>query len=86
MLGLAITNIVTIVGVVGLGLLVLALMRRSQQVVPDMAEQQAQTRDRAVAIDRGLPVMESDEKREPDPRDDTAFENVLNEELDDLSR
>jgi hypothetical protein len=84
-MGLVATIIVTLVLVLGLGLLIFKLLRRNQKVVPDMADQQAARRDQAVAVDeQGQPVMESQEADDAVPRDDAAFEGVLDEQLKDL--
>jgi hypothetical protein len=85
--GLAAIIIVAVLLVLGLGLLVFFLMRRSQTVVPDVAEQQGAPNDRVVSVDaQGRPVLESQEVDDSPPHDDAAFENVLKEELDDLGR
>jgi hypothetical protein len=85
--GLAAIIIVAVLLVLGLGLLVFFLMRRSQTVVPDVAEKQGAPNDRVVSVDaQGRPVRESQEVDDSPPRDDAAFENVLKEELDDLGR
>jgi hypothetical protein len=77
--------VVTLVLVVGLGVLIFTLMRRSQGVVPDMADKRAVDRDRVVAVDDlGRPVTASQENDEGEPRDDDAFEAVLKDELKDL--
>ena len=84
-MGLVATIIVTLVLVLGLGLLIFKLLRRNQKVVPEMADRQAARRDQAVAVDeQGQPVMESQEADDAAPRDDAAFEGVLDEQLKDL--
>jgi hypothetical protein len=71
--------------VIGLGILIFSLMRRSQTVVPDTADRQAAEKDRVVAVDdQGLPVLESEDGSPDPPRDATGFERVLNEEMKDL--
>lgn len=78
--------IVGVVLILGLGILVVAATRRSQGVVPDMADRKGAARDRVVAADdQGRPVMESQEGGDDaEPRDVAAFENVLKDELKDL--
>ncbi len=78
--------IVALAIVIVLGLLIFFLMRRSQKVVPDVADGPTRHRDLAVSVDEeGRTVTESQEAPEP-PRDDAAFEAVLKEELEDLGR
>jgi hypothetical protein len=78
--------IMGVVLIVGLGILVVAAMRRSQGVVPDMADRQGAGRDRVVAVDdEGRPVTESQAGEDVvEPRDVAAFEDVLKDELKDL--
>jgi beta-lactam-binding protein with PASTA domain len=84
--GLAVIIVVTVVLVLALGLLIFTLMRKSQKVVPHVADDRAADRDRVVATDdEGRPVTESQEEDDA-PRDDVAFESVLKDELEDLGR
>jgi hypothetical protein len=84
-MGLVATIIVTLVLVLGLGLLIFKLLRRNQKAVPDMADRQAARHDQAVAMDdQGQPVMESQEADDAAPPDNGAFEGVLDEQLKDL--
>ena len=83
----AVLIVVAVVLVLGFGLLIFFLMRRSQKVVPDAAGRHAAQRDRAVAVDdHGRPITESQADDDAAPRDDAAFEGVLKEELKDLGR
>ena len=80
-----IVTIVTLVLVLGLGLLIFKLIRRTKDVVPDVVDGPAAQRDRVVAVDDGgVPVMESQEGDAEGPHDDAGFEGVLNDQLDDL--
>jgi hypothetical protein len=73
--------------VIGLGILIFSLMRRSQTAVPDTADQRAAETNRVVAVDdQGAPVLESNDGPPDAPRDATGFERVLGEELEDLHR
>jgi hypothetical protein len=73
--------------IVGLGLLILALMRRAQRVVPDVTDRRPAGRKRVVAVDdQGSPIAASPDDEAATPRDAAAFEAVLKEELDDLGR
>jgi hypothetical protein len=79
-------GIVAAVLAVGVGLLIFFLMRRTQTVVPDVAEREVAHGDRVVADDgQGHEVTESQETPTP-PRDEDAFEAVLREERDELGR
>ena len=83
---IAVIVVITLALVLGLGLLIFSLMRRSQEVVPRIADDAAH-RDRVVAVDdEGRPVTESEEGGETAPRDDAAFDAALKEELKDLGR
>lgn len=78
--------IIAVLLVLGFGLLILALMRRSQKVVPDVADGRAADRERVVGVDeQGRPVTDAQEGPAP-PKDNTAFEGILKDELDDLGR
>jgi hypothetical protein len=72
--------------VAGLGyLIIFSLMKRSQKVVPDIADERAAGADRVVAVDdQGRPVTESRDVPPEPARDATAFEQVLDESLNDL--
>ncbi|HET6476066.1 MAG TPA: hypothetical protein VFH93_08330 [Thermoleophilia bacterium] len=81
---LGVIIIVTVLLVLGFGILIFRLMRRSQKVVPDVADGQAAKQDHVVAVDeQGRQVMASQEPVTP-VRDDAAFENVLKDEIHDL--
>ena len=82
---IAVLTIIVLALVIGLGIFVFSLMRRSQTVVPDTAERRAAEKDRVVAVDdQGRPVMESQDGFPDEPRDASGFENVLGEGLEDL--
>lgn len=77
--------VVALALVIGLGVLIFSLMRRSQDVVPDTADRQAAETDRVVAVDdQGSPVLESSDAPSGATRDASAFESILDEELDEL--
>ena len=77
--------IIALVLVIGLGVLIFSLMKRSQSAVPDAADRHAAEQDRVVARDdQGRPVTESQDGPAEVPRDATGFEKVLGEELHDL--
>ena len=85
-MSVAIIAVIAVVLVLGVGLLIVTLMRRSQTVVPYVADRQASGHERVVAVDeQGRDVTEALEDGGP-PRDDAAFESVLKDELDDLGR
>lgn len=77
-----------VVLVVGLGLLVFTVIRRSPRVVPDVVDRQRAPGDRIVAVDdEGQPVTEAQAGEEgAEPRDTAAFEDVLKDQLEDQRR
>jgi hypothetical protein len=81
---LGVIIVVAVLLVLGFGVLIFWLMRRSQKVVPDVADGQAAKHDHVVAVDeQGRQVTDSQEPATP-ARDDAAFENVLKDEIHDL--
>jgi hypothetical protein len=82
----AILVVVALVIVIGGGyLIVFRLMKGSQTVVPDVADERAAGADRVVAVnDHGQPVTEAEDLSPEPPRDEAGFERVLEESLDDL--
>jgi hypothetical protein len=83
---IVIIAVVAVLLVLGVGLLVFWLMRRSQQEVPKAADALAARRPQVVGADQqGRPVMDTDEPSEA-PRDTGAFENLLQVEIHDLGR
>ena len=84
---IAVIVVITLALVLGLGLLIFTLMRRSQEVVPRIADEDAAHHDRIVAVDdEGRPVTESEDGAEPASRDDVGFDAALKEELEELGR
>lgn len=80
----AIVAIVAVLLVLGVGLLIFSLMRKSQQAVPFVADEDRASKDNVVGVDaRGAEIRESDEAPSA-PRDQAAFESVLREEISDL--
>jgi len=83
---LGVIIIVTVLLVLGFGILIFRLMRRSQTVVPDVADRDAASRDRVVEVDeRGHRITEAQDPRSP-AHDDAAFEDLLKDEIHDLGR
>ena len=77
--------VVVLAVVLGLGYLILTMMRRSQTAVPRVADADTVPQNRIVATDEaGRPVRAFQESDEGAPRDSSAFEAVLKEELDEL--
>lgn len=77
--------VVVLAVVIGLGLLIFRLQRRSQTVVPEVAERHAEKSDRIVAVDAaGRPVTEAEEGPIDPQHDAAGFEAVLGESLEDL--
>ena len=84
---IAVIIVITLALVLGLGALIFSLIRRSQEAIPRIADEEAARTDRVVAIDDdGRPITESEAGAETAPRDDAGFEAVLKEELDGLER
>jgi hypothetical protein len=78
--------VVAVFVVLVLGLLVVSLLRRGQQVVPEVADRGRDQGDEVVATDeQGRPVLASQEPAVA-ARDDDAFEGVLHDELKHLAR
>jgi len=80
-----VVSIIAVALVAGLGVFIFYLMKRSRTIVPDMTDRKAAEKDQVVAVDdQGRAVMESEDVSPEEPRDVTAFESVLGEELKDL--
>ena len=80
----AIVAVVAVLLVLGVGLLILSLMRKSQQIVPRVADEDRTGKDNVVGVDdQGGEVRESQEPPSP-PRDQSAFEGLLKDEIHDL--
>jgi hypothetical protein len=78
--------IIAVLLVLGVGLLVFWLLRRSQRVVPMITDGDAASRDHVVGIDdRGREIMASEEASSA-ARDGAAFESLLQDEIRDLGR
>jgi len=76
--------IIAVLLVLGVGLLVFWLMRKSQTVVPQVTDEDAASRDHVVEIDdQGREIMASQEAPEP-ARDAAGFESLLQDEIHDL--
>lgn len=83
---LGVIIIVAVLLVLGFGLLIFWLMRRSQKVVPDVADERVAKQDHVVAVDeQGRQIMASQEPVTP-ARDAAAFDNVLRDEIQDLGQ
>jgi len=81
---LGVMIIIAVLLVLGVGLLVFWLMRRSQTVVPQVTDEDAASRDKVVGVDeRGREIAASQEAPSA-PRDDAAFESLLQDEIHDL--
>ena len=81
---LGVIIVVAVLLVLGVGLLIFWLMRKSQTVVPQVTDEDAASRDKVVGVDeRGREIAASQEAP-PAPRDDAAFESLLQDEIQDL--
>lgn len=75
---------VAVLLVLGVGLLVFMLMRKSQQAVPYVTDEDRAGRDNVVGMDEcGGEIRESQEPPAA-PRDQAAFESLLQDEIDEL--
>lgn len=82
----AIIAIIAVLLVLGVGLLIFTLMRKTQSAVPSVADEHAASRDHVVGVDeQGRTVLASQEAPAP-ARDDSAFEDLLKDEIHDLGR
>ena len=82
---IVVLTIVVLALVIGLGLFIFKLMRKSQSVVPAEADRNAARSDRVVAVDgQGHEVTEAEDASPGPERDQTAFDRVLNESLEEL--
>jgi hypothetical protein len=82
----AIVAIIAVLLVLGVGLLIFWLMRRSQTEVPDYADARAAQHPQVVGIDEhGREVAESQEPP-AQTRDAGAFEGLLKDEIHDQGR
>ena len=85
-MSVAITAIIAVLLVLGVGYLIFVLMRKSQTVVPQVTDEDAASRDHVVEIDdQGREIMASQEAQEP-ARDTAGFEDLLKDEIHDLGR
>jgi flagellar basal body-associated protein FliL len=81
---IAIIAVIVVLLVLGFGLLIFWLMRRSQDEVPDIADAHAARHPQVVGTDeRGRAITDADEP-EAAPRDAGAFEGLLKDEIHDL--
>ena len=78
--------IIAVLLVLGVGLLIFTLMRRSQQAVPYVADADVASRDSVVGIDQqGREITESQEPP-AQGRDAGAFEGLLKDEIQSQGR
>lgn len=78
--------VVVLLAVLALGVLVFWLTRRSQVEVPSVADANAARRPRVLATDeQGNAITDAEEPEQP-PRDESAFEALLEDEIHSLGR
>jgi len=83
---LGVMIIIAVLLVLGVGLLVFWLLRRSQTAVPSVTDEDAASRDMVVGVDeQGREITASQEAPEA-PRDGAAFESILRDEIHDQGR
>ena len=83
---LAVIIIVAVLLVLGVGYLVFVLMRKSQAVVPQVTDEDAASRDLVVGVDEQGREIAASQEAPPAPRDDAAFESLMQDEIHDLGR
>jgi flagellar basal body-associated protein FliL len=82
----AIIAVIAVLLVLGVGLLILWLMRRSQSEVPDYADARAAQHPQVVGVDQqGREITESQEPA-AQTRDAGSFESLLTDEIHDQGR
>jgi hypothetical protein len=78
--------IIAVLLVLGVGLLVFWLLRRSQTVVPGVTDEDVASRDNVVGVDaQGRAITEAQEPPSQ-ARDAGAFESLLKDEIHDQGR
>jgi hypothetical protein len=83
---LGIMIVIAVLLVLGVGLLVFWLMRRSQTVVPNVTDEDIASRDNVVGVDaQGRAITEAQEPPSQ-ARDAGAFESLLKDEIRDQGR
>ena len=83
---LATVIVIVLIAVVVFGLLIFWLMRRSQSEVPQATDARAARQPQVVGTDeKGDAILDTEEAVEP-PRDDSAFESLLQDEIRDQGR
>jgi len=82
----AIIAIIAVLLVLGVGLLIFTLMRRSQTAVPYVTDEDVASRDNVVEVDeQGREITESQEPP-AQGRDVGTFEDLLRDEIQDQGR
>ena len=85
-MSVAVIAVIAVLLVLGVGYLIFVLMRKSQTVVPKVADEDAASRDHVVEIDdQGHEIMASREAPEP-ARDEASFDALLKDEIHDFGR
>jgi hypothetical protein len=78
--------VIAVLLVLGVGMLIFWLMRRSQTVVPQVTDEDIASRDNVVGVDeKGRQITEAQEPTSP-ARDAAAFEDLLRDEIHDQGR
>ena len=78
---LGVIIIIAVLLVLGVGLLIFWLMRRSQTVVPMVTDEDVASRDNVVGIDAQGREVTAAQEPSPPARDDGAFESLLKDEI-----
>lgn len=83
-MSVAIIAIIAVLLVLGVGYLIFVLMRKSQTIVPQVADEDAASRDEVVGVDEQGREIAASQEAPSVPRDDVAFESLLQDEIHDL--
>ena len=83
-MSVAVIAVIAVLLVLGVGYLIFVLMRKSQTVVPEVADENAARHPQVVGTDEQGRVITDADEPEAAPRDGAAFENVLKDEIHDL--
>ena len=83
---LAVLIVIAVLLVLGVGILIFRMMRRSQTVVPDVTDRDDARHDLVVGTDeQGYAIHASEDPQEP-ARDDASFDALLKDEIRDQGR
>ena len=83
---LAVLIVIAVLLVLGVGILIFRMMRRSQTIVPDVTDRDDAKHDLVVGTDeQGREIRASEDPQGP-ARDETSFDALLKDEIRDQGR